>query len=293
MAWFSFHGGHSGSFCRHAKGELVQVIEAAIDAGFTTYGLSEHGPRDRVQDLYAGEEDLGPEKLAVLFREYTVRARALQERYADRLELLVGFETDVVPRATYVERVRELRTAGGFDYIVGSVHHVAERAIDFAEEEQAEVERDVGGRDAFDRAYFEELATMIRALEPEVVGHFDLARRYRGDDVAFGDDTWPLIEEALRAALEAGSALDVNASPVRRGFGPVYPGPEILALARRLGVPVTLGDDSHGPDAVGVGLDASVAAIRAAGYDEIVCLRRLGERVEPVRVPIDEVGPAV
>jgi len=293
MAWFSFHGGHSGSFCRHAKGTLVQVVEAALDAGFTTYGLSEHGPRDRGQDLYAGEEDLGPDKLGVLFREYTARARALQERYAGRIELLVGFETEVVPRETYVERMRELRAEGGFDFMVGSVHHVAERAIDFTPEEQAEVERDVGGRDAFDRAYFVELTGMIRSLEPEIVGHFDLARRYRGDDVTFADDTWPLIEAALVAAREAGSALDVNASPVRRGFGPVYPGPEILALARRLDVAVTLGDDSHGPDSVGSGLEASVTAIRAAGYEEIVCLRRMGKRVEPERVPIDEVGPAV
>jgi histidinol phosphatase-like PHP family hydrolase len=44
MSWFSFHGGHSGSFCRHAKDDLVDVVERAIALGVTHYGLSEHAP---------------------------------------------------------------------------------------------------------------------------------------------------------------------------------------------------------------------------------------------------------
>src|SRR5438105_7706030 len=60
MPWFSYHGGHSGQFCRHAKGELEAVVERAIATGFTHYGLSEHCPRYRSEDLFPGEEDLGP-----------------------------------------------------------------------------------------------------------------------------------------------------------------------------------------------------------------------------------------
>ena len=63
MRWFSFHGGHSGEFCRHAKGRLEDVVEEAHQAGFTTYGLSEHAPRTRSGDLYPGEEDLTPAAL--------------------------------------------------------------------------------------------------------------------------------------------------------------------------------------------------------------------------------------
>jgi histidinol-phosphatase (PHP family) len=52
-------------------------------------------------------------------------------------------------------------------------------------------------------------------------------------------------------------------------MGPVYPIPWILERARAIGVPVTLGDDSHGPADVGVGLDACIRAIAAAGYREV------------------------
>jgi len=50
----SFHS-HSGQFCHHAKGTLIEVIEKAIEKGFKFYGLSEHVPRDRIQDLYPEE----------------------------------------------------------------------------------------------------------------------------------------------------------------------------------------------------------------------------------------------
>jgi len=49
------HHSHSGQFCAHAKGTLEEVVQAAIKKGFTTFGLSEHVPRYRDQDLYPEE----------------------------------------------------------------------------------------------------------------------------------------------------------------------------------------------------------------------------------------------
>ena len=60
MVWFSYHGGHSGEFCGHAKGQLSAVVQAALERGFTTYGLSEHAPRYELQHLYPEEAGLTP-----------------------------------------------------------------------------------------------------------------------------------------------------------------------------------------------------------------------------------------
>jgi histidinol-phosphatase (PHP family) len=46
---------HSGQFCLHAHGTLEDVVLRAIELGFKTYGLSEHMPRTRLQDLYPEE----------------------------------------------------------------------------------------------------------------------------------------------------------------------------------------------------------------------------------------------
>jgi len=60
------HHSHSGEFCLHAKGTLVEVIEEAIRQGFTTFGLSEHVPRYKLEHLY-------PEEVRSVFLKYEGR----------------------------------------------------------------------------------------------------------------------------------------------------------------------------------------------------------------------------
>lgn len=49
------HHSHSGQFCRHAKDNLEGIVKEAIQQGFEVYGLTEHAPRYRVEDLYPEE----------------------------------------------------------------------------------------------------------------------------------------------------------------------------------------------------------------------------------------------
>lgn len=51
---FSHHS-HSGQFCRHASGTLEEVVLEAIRQRFEVYGLTEHVPRYRLDDLYPEE----------------------------------------------------------------------------------------------------------------------------------------------------------------------------------------------------------------------------------------------
>jgi histidinol-phosphatase (PHP family) len=269
MPWFSYHGGHSGQFCRHAKGELEAVIERAIATGFTHYGLSEHCPRYRTEDLFPGEEDLGPEGLVATFEAYTAHARKLRERIGDRLDLLIGFESERLPPGDWVARMKSLREQVKPDYIVGSVHDVQGHVIDFSLEKTREVAAALGGVEVMQTLYFEAVIDVVQALQPEVVGHIDLIRKFDGPDPKFSPRVKRRIDDALEAVRVAGGVLDINCATHRRGLGPVYPLPDILARACQLGIGVTLGDDGHGAHDVGVGLDASMRAIAAAGYREV------------------------
>jgi HisJ family histidinol phosphate phosphatase len=49
------HHSHSGQFCRHALGSLEEVVSEAIKQRFEVYGLTEHVPRYRLEDLYPEE----------------------------------------------------------------------------------------------------------------------------------------------------------------------------------------------------------------------------------------------
>lgn len=291
MVWFSYHGGHSGEFCGHAKGQLSSVVQAAVERGFTTYGLSEHAPRFHRTHLYPEEATLTPQDLADTFGRYVHAATELRERYADRLELLVGFETEALPQDTWAEKMRELRRSAPFDYMVGSVHSIGELWIDFNVETSERAALSCGGWEPLRCAYFDQLAELVSTLAPEVVGHVDLIRRFEEPHFSFSALAMQHAERVLEASRAAGAAIEVNAAPARRGFGPVYPGPQILARARQLEVPVTLGDDSHGPEGVGVGLDACLLAIAQAGYTDVHYLTRREGRVVLERAPIGDVKP--
>lgn len=293
MPWFSYHGGHSGQFCRHAKGELEAVVERAIAAGFSHYGLSEHCPRYRDEDLFPGEEDLGPAGLLDAFEAYAREARALRERVGDRIQLLVGFETERLPPEDWAARMRDLRERVAPDYIVGSVHDVQGHVVDYSADKTREVAELLGGKEALQGLYFDALIEVVQTLRPEVVGHIDLIRKFDGPSPAFSPRIMRRIDETLEVIRGTGGVLDVNCATHRRGLGPVYPLPEILSRAREIGVGVTLGDDSHGAHDVGVGLDASMAAIAAAGYREVSYFERAasGVSAELRRAKLEDVRP--
>jgi len=292
VPWFSYHGGHSGDFARHATGTLEEVVESAIRAGFSIYGLSEHAPRYRAEDLFPDESDLGVADLVRMFEDYVKEALALRARHAGRLELLIGFETEVLPPQGWLERMRELRHRHPeFDYLVGSVHHLDGAPIDMHPKVTARVTREVGGKEALERLYFEQVAEMVEQLRPEIVGHFDLIRKFEGAGASFGPEIWKHIERALEVIRAVGAVLDVNAAPARRKLGPVYPLPPLLERACEMGIPVTLGDDSHGPADVGVGLGACLRAIGRAGYRRVHYLTGEGGEVHLESAPLDSVRP--
>jgi histidinol-phosphatase (PHP family) len=274
MPWFSYHGGHSGQFCRHASDTLATVVERAIETGFTHYGVSEHCPRYRRQDLFGDEADLGPEALSMTFERYVLEALALRERYADQIEILVGFETERLPPESWTEHMQALRASAPFDYIVGSVHDVDGHFIDYKPDQTRALAAALGGVEALQLLYFDAVADLVQKMRPEVVGHLDLIRKFEPEGAVFSPRVFKRIERVLEAVHAHHSVLDVNCGAYRRGLGPVYPAPNILRRAREMGIPATLGDDSHGVSSVGVGLDACMKALAEAGYTEAHYLSR-------------------
>lgn len=291
MVWFSYHGGHSGEFCGHAKGVLERVIERAIEAGFTHYGLSEHCPRYRAEDLYLEEAGTGVEGLARAFAAYTTRAFELRDRYRDRIELVIGFETERLPPGDWAGRMRALRASAPFEYIVGSVHDIDGVYVDYKPEITRGLAEELGGVETLHARYFEAVAELVQSLRPEVVGHIDLVRKFDGPGAGFSPEAFRHIERALDAVQANGGVLDVNCGAHRRGLSPVYPLPAILERARAMGIGVTLGDDGHGAHDVGVGLDACMRAIEAAGYRELHYLARRDGVASWHKAPIGEVRP--
>ena len=51
---FSHHS-HSGQFCGHAVDSLEDVVKRAVEMKMEVFALTEHMPRDQIEDLYPEE----------------------------------------------------------------------------------------------------------------------------------------------------------------------------------------------------------------------------------------------
>jgi histidinol-phosphatase (PHP family) len=116
---------------------------------------------------------------------------------------------------------------------------------------------------------------MVMALKPEVVSHLDLVRRNAPDPESV--ETRAAKEAALRTLdviAESGAILDLNTAGIRKGLGSPYPRPWLLTEAHERGIPLCFGDDSHGPEQVGFGLDEARVYLLEHGIETITALTR-------------------
>lgn len=273
----SLHGGHSGEFCGHAKATLRETIQAAVDFGYHTYGVTEHAPRLDERFLYPEEPGQGYDvaRLESEFEAYAQAIRTIPDEFQDRMTVLRGFEIEVVPIDRYIEAMRGYRERHAFDYIVGSVHYVDEIQIDGQRDVFERALAHFGGLENLARRYYRLVAEMAQALRPEVVGHLDLIRRNAPPDAPL--DT-PAIRRAAVEALEVvrdiGGILDVNTAGYRKGLGSPYPAPWLVRLADDMGVGLCFGDDSHSPAEVGAGIEEASLYLLRNGVSTIAYLTR-------------------
>ncbi len=263
----SVHGGHSGQFCNHASDTLEEVVRAYIDQGFAWVGITEHMPPAEARFMYKEERDAGldPASLAGRFERYIREGRRLQKKYARQIELFIGFETEAYSGAFDI--VRELVEAHRPDYILGSVHHVADIPFDYGRDAYREAVEACGGVEALYCRYFDLQYEMLRSLQPRVVAHFDLIRLF-DDDYAL---RWavPEIAGRIRRNLELvrslGLILEFNVAALRKGAREPYLAPPLLAQASELGISLVPGDDSHGVATVGRYVAEGTALLAEAG----------------------------
>jgi histidinol-phosphatase (PHP family) len=257
-------------------------LDAAVAAGFHTFGVTEHAPRVEDRFLYDEERELGWDatKLQDDFECYAADSRPLVEQFADRLVVLRGFEAEVVPADRYVQLMQKYRARHGFEFMVGSVHYVEEIQIDGTRENYDRGIETFGGIEGWAVRYYETVAEMVAALKPEVVGHLDLVRKLAPSEESVDS---PKVREAAFAALdvihEHEGILDLNTAGYRKNLGRPYVAPWLLARVKELGVGVCFGDDSHGPEDVGAGLDDARRYLLENGIDSVRVLTRDGGAV--------------
>lgn len=192
------------------------------------------------------QENLTPTDLQNMFEDFVKEARRLQEKYKDKICLIVGLETDVIREDSF-DRIRKLKKDLELDYIVGSVHHVDGIPTDFSRELFEKAETLAGGTEKVMCRYYDLQYQLIKELQPEIIGHFDVIRIYRAD-FQMTDLIWEKIVRNIELGISYGALFEINtagASP-RKNLKHPYPHTQILKVrAQRISIKILLANGKN------------------------------------------------
>tara|TARA_B100000029_G_scaffold501287_1_gene574412 strand:- start:18483 stop:19325 length:843 start_codon:yes stop_codon:yes gene_type:complete len=265
----SVHGGHSGQFCSHAEDTLEDIIREYIRHGYAWVGITEHMPPEKDELSYPEEAEAQLSAVDQQFRfaEYIATCRRLQDKYASKIRIIVGFEAEAYPG--YEDWVPEVRRQFEPDYIVGSVHHINGQLIDSTPEAYHVAAKIAGGLDELYCAYFDQQYDLIRKVSPEVIGHFDLIRIFDSDyhNRLVKPQVWQRILRNLKIIQERKLIMDFNLAALKKGQSEPYISNALLDQVQKMGISVVPGDDSHSVQNINQYWDLGVAILQQKSFN--------------------------
>lgn len=240
--------------CNHAEGEISQYIEKAIECGIKHFGFSEHAPMNFDEKYRISFEQM---------REYELSVLDAEERYKDKIEILLGYEVDYL-RGYMDERVLN----SNVDYLIGSVHFIEEWGFDNPEFIGNYKDQNI---DEIWQKYFNAIEEMAKSRLFDIVGHLDLIKIFK---YMPNKDINDIAKNALIAIKEADMSIEINVAGFRKPVGETYPSLALLKEIKKLDIPITFASDAHKPEQVGLYSEEAIEMAKSVGYSECVLYRK-------------------
>ncbi|BCX49140.1 histidinol-phosphatase [Haloferula helveola] len=251
--------------CHHARGEPEAFIDAALAAGVTEYGISDHSPvlPEPFDDWRMSEADLPA------YFEWIDRARS----YAgDRVPVRAGLECDWL--AGCENWIRDLAGKYPWDYLIGSVHYLGAWDFDNPKWLGRWAECDV---ESVWIHYWQTYADMAKSGLFDILGHPDLVKKFSHRPEGDLDRFYvPTIE----AIASSGATIELNTAGRHKPCAEAYPAPRFLELAHEAGIPLVISSDAHAPEEVARDFPTAIEIAKAAGYRETQLFERRERRAE-------------
>ena len=210
-----------------------RYLDAARQAGIAELGVSEHVYRF-TEALEISRHPLWVEQARDDLAAYCEFVRATPLR--------LGIEADYIAGAE--DRIAELLDGHELDYVIGSVHMVGDRFVDYAQWDVWEGETDA---DRVWQRYFELLAAAAALGLFDVLAHPDLVKIWGAGATLAGRDLRPHYEPAVEAIAESGVAVELSTAGLRKPVGETYPSREMCEMCVEAGVTVRVSSDAHAP----------------------------------------------
>lgn len=275
------------SFSADSEASMEDQIQAAVRAGLESICFTEHLDLDSPFVNAPKDDPTGDFHIdEAAYREAFLLKKI---RYAGTIRLFFGLELGL--RASMAGELSSyVHAHPDYDFIIGSTHS-AQGGMDPYYDSFFQADScPMNSCDPY-RAYFEQALANVRACSDyDSYGHLDYIFRC-GPMAADGsapertssylyERYQDLIDPILFELILRKKALEINTSPLKKGFPETNPGKAILKRYHDYGGRmVTIGSDAHTPDGVAFGFDRAAALLRECGFTSYVTF----EKREPIR----------
>lgn len=243
--------------------EPADYITAAIPAGFSEIGFSDHLTLFKEQQKWFMDSRRVPEYISVI--------NSLKEKNPS-IKIRKGFEVDYFPGKE--KETADFLSGLDLDYVIGSVHYLGEeKTVD----EGPDFYKDKNFDSLFE-AYFDVVCGAARSGLFDIMGHCDLIRIYGHKPVS---DPGPHYSRLARAMKEGDVAFEVNTNGRNRPLADFYPDRRFLRIFREEGIPVCVNSDAHLPARLGQYFDEVYDLLRMEGFDEMAVFEKRKRKMVP------------
>ncbi len=243
--------------------------EAAAERGITELGVAEHIHRFR-QALEVWDHPFWRSYAVDDLDEYCAFVR-------EETDLRLGIEADFIGGRE--DRMANLLDGRDWDYVVGSVHFLEDRALDM---EEWSVWLKGESSERIWTRYFAALAASARSGLFDILAHPDLVKIWGEDKPLPDGDLRRFYYPAMEVIAECDVAIEVSTAGLRKPVGEIYPAPEFLEMAVDAGKPLALSSDAHLPEQLGHEYDRALELLDSLGVKEIAVFEGRQRRMEPI-----------
>ncbi len=273
-AYFADYHIHT-AYCGHAEGTAVGMVRRAVQLGLMEIGFTGHFPYpDGFVDPLANCV-IPREK----FPQYISEILKLQEDFRGKILIRLAAEIDYLPK--YVEQTRKMVQTYPFDYIMGSVHILENKQIDYSEELLSQYIEQLGGVQRLWENYWQHIEELISSELCDIVAHFDLPKKF-GVSKPVKDDT-ERVDHLLNLMKDRNSVLEINTGGIDRSYNQEpYPSLNIIRMASEKKLDITLGSDAHRPQEIGRHFKTIREMLRSLGWRYVVVFQNREKSYQPL-----------
>lgn len=259
------------SHCNYCDGQasVEEFVKAAIEQGFTSYGISSHAPLP-FRTRWAMKEKY------VL--DYLAMCACMKELYSSQIDIYTGLEIDYLNDEINPASSRYQQLA--LDYRIGSVHMLYDEDrklhdIDCQPEKFREIVDTYfeGNLEMVIRLYIVRILRMVSLGGFDILGHADKvfynASHYHPHLL---EEDWynKLIREYFETIAEDGRCMVEINTKAYRTKGVFFPNQKFFGLLRELGIQVLVNSDAHYPMKINEGRKEALLALKEAGFKTVM-----------------------